>query len=98
MAHYMCFGDFQLYELSDTPMVNVSELKNPAALVLNLNDKLSLADKASIVADDGETSELPISWLNANGVTITTPGVYVVTGYVAYRMIIIVIMYMLSRK
>ena len=83
MAHYMCFGDFQLYELSDTPMVNVSELKNPAALVLNLNDKLSLADKASIVADDGETSELPITWLNANGVDITTPGVYVVTGYVS---------------
>lgn len=66
--------------------------------MLNLNDKLSLADKASIVADDGETSELPITWLNANGVDITTPVSMLLQDMSAYRMIIIVIMYMLSRK
>lgn len=82
MAEYLCLGGFELYELSNEPMVRIEEIKNPAALSLKASEELVLAEVTEAVDENGEVLNLPITWLNAEGVDASAPGVYAVTGYV----------------
>lgn len=82
MAEYLCMGGFELYELSDRPMVQIDEIKNPSTLSRKTGEELILAEAAEAVDENGEALSLPITWLNAEGVNADLPGVYAVTGYV----------------
>ena len=82
MAEYLCMGGFELYELSSEPMVRIDEIKNPAALSIKAGEEFSLAEGAEAVDENGEVLSLPITWLNAEGLSTSVPGVYAATGYV----------------
>lgn len=82
MAEYLCFGSFELYELSEESAVYITQIESPDTVFTLLGDELTLAQSVRAEDEFGAEHTLSIEWLNASGVDTNTAGVYNVTGYV----------------
>lgn len=82
MAEYLCIRGFELTELSDEPMKNVVEIKNPSQITVSQGADFVLPRSVDIVLEGGEETDAPVTWLNSDIVDTSVPAVYSVTGRV----------------
>ncbi len=80
MCEYLCIGNFELYELSYTPLVSITQFETLPAISVVKNTSLTLPETVTATAEDGTKLTASIEWLNAEVVNTALSGTYVVTG------------------
>lgn len=80
MCEYLCIGNFNLYELSSTPLAKLKNVKSPPAQIVVRDTQFTLPKSIIAEKDDSTPITLAVNWLNSEIVDASTPGVYLVTG------------------
>ncbi len=82
MASYLCLGDFRLIEVEDKALSKVVGAERVMTVLPGRGDALALPENVTVLMSDGSTAEMPVEWLNRDGVDTEKPGVSLVTGRV----------------